>query len=186
MLFPEFKELFEFDYLMQFEAIVERGGTGDVVQLDPEVEYFARNGITHVSRFICDYETGYVDDEDEDMFARGRIEVSVDDNGNITITGDADCDGTGYDHTNWQWFQNFRTVIQNRVRNDDVGLISWQLMERINASLEDEIEDLRRRSGDDSEDEDEEDETEAQDDESEDEEEVQESESGASDDDNEA
>ncbi|KAG9659134.1 hypothetical protein KCU95_g6303, partial [Aureobasidium melanogenum] len=195
----EFREFADFEYLMQFSAVVERGGVGDIVDFDvddnPDLEYFERNNITHFGKYTCDYETGYCYNDNEAVFARGKIEVSVDNNRNITVTGDANCDDTSYDEINWQWFQTFRTEIENWVRADEVGLISWQLMDHINASLEDEIEDLRARSGDDEEDSDEEDETEAQDSEDEDEDQVeedesdsdeQESESGQTDDEDEA
>ncbi|KAH0262647.1 hypothetical protein KCU91_g13274, partial [Aureobasidium melanogenum] len=173
---PDFRAFASFDYLMQFEAIVVRGGVEDIVQFDPEIDYFKRNNITHFGKFSCDYETGDIYDGNGASFARGRIEVSVDHRRNVTVTGDAECDDTSYDQTNWQWFQTFRTEIENWVRNDAVRLISWQLMDHINASLEDEIEDMRIRAGDDEESEDEEDETEAQEDESEDEDQVEESE----------
>ncbi|KAH0343672.1 hypothetical protein KCU83_g8720, partial [Aureobasidium melanogenum] len=195
----EFRDFARFPYLMQFSAIVKRSGVEDIVDSEvddnPDLEYFERNNITHFGKFTCDYETGYLDDATGAASARGGIEVSVDRRRNVTVTGDADCDDTSYDETNWQWFQTFRTEIENWVRTDGVGLISWQLMDHINASLEDEIEDLRARSGDDEEESDEEDGNEAQDDEDEDEDQVeldennsneQESESGQTDDEDEA
>lgn len=149
----DFKKQFRFQYLMQFSAIVERGGEEDIVQFDPEIEYFDRNNITHFGKFTCDYETGYVYDGDGGRFARGKIEVEVDYRRNVTVTGDADCDHSSYNVTNWQWFQELRTEIEEWVREDEVGLISWGLMEYINAQLEAEVEHLRARSGDDEEDE---------------------------------
>ncbi|KAG9515859.1 hypothetical protein KCV07_g7122, partial [Aureobasidium melanogenum] len=122
-----------------------------------KTKYFERNNITHLGKFTCDYETCNLYDDTGAASARGRIEVSVDLRRNVTVTGDAECDDTSYDETNC---------------SDGVGLISWQLMDHINASLEDDIEDLRRHSGDDEKDSDEEDETEAQDDEDEDEDQV--------------
>ncbi|KAG9999571.1 hypothetical protein KCU78_g15834, partial [Aureobasidium melanogenum] len=113
---------------------------------NPDLEYFERNNITHFGKFTCDYETGDLYDDTRAASARGRIEVSVDDRRNITVTDDAECDDTSYDETNWQWFQTFRTEIENS--------------------------DLRARSGNDEKDSDEEDETEAQDDEDEDEDQV--------------
>ncbi|KAH0257786.1 hypothetical protein KCU91_g16157, partial [Aureobasidium melanogenum] len=195
----EFRDFARFPYLMQFSAIVERSGVEDIVDFEvddnPDLEYFERNNITHFGRFTCDYETGCLYGNTGAASARGRIEVSVDYRRNVTVTGDADCDDTSYDETNWQWFQTFRTEIENWVRADGVGLISWQLMDHINVSLEDEIEDLRARSGDDEEESDEEDENEAQDDGDENEDQVesdennsdeQESESGQTDDEDEA
>lgn len=195
----EFRELAEFKYLMQFSAVVERSGVEDIVEFEvdynPDLEYFKRNNITHFGKFTCDYETGYLYDWEGAPCASGKIEVSVDHRRNVTVIGDAECNDTSYDETNWQWFQNFRTQVENCVHRDPVGLISWHLMDHINAQLEDEIEDMRARSGDDEESEDEEDEIEAQDDEPEDEGEVEEdendsdkqdSESGNSDDEHEA
>ncbi|KAG9996897.1 hypothetical protein KCU78_g17216, partial [Aureobasidium melanogenum] len=153
---------------------------------NPDLEYFERNNITHFGKFTCDYETGDLYNDTGAASARGRIEVSVDHRRNVTVTGDAECDDTSYDETNWQWFQTFRTEIENWVRADGVGLISWQLMDHINASLEDEIEDLRARSGDDEEDSDEEDEDEDQVKSDENDSDEQESESGQTDDENEA
>ncbi|KAK6008835.1 hypothetical protein QM012_000738 [Aureobasidium pullulans] len=141
-----FKNFARFRYLMQFSAIVERGGEGDIVDFDvdenPDLEYFACNKITHFGSFICDYEKGAIHNDNEAVFARGKIEVSVDYHGNTTVTGDADCDNDIYDETDWDWFRAFRTEI-----------VAW---------LEAEIEDLRERSGDD-----EESESEAQDEEDE-------------------
>lgn len=192
----EFREFARFRYLQQFSAIVERGGAEDTVDFEvdgnPDLEYFERNRITHFAKFTCEFETGEIYKDNEGVFARGRVEVSVDDNRNVTVTGDAECDGSSYDETTWQWFGLFRTEVENWVRADPVGLISWQLMDHINAQLEDEVEDLRARSGDDEEDEDE---GEIQADEDEDEDEVeedekdsdeQESESGQTEDEDEA
>lgn len=180
---PEFRKQFGFQYLMQFSAIVERGGMEDIVQFDDEMEYFARNNITHFGKFTCDYETGYVHRGHGGVFASGKIEVEVDYHRNVTVTGGASCDDTFYDENNWQWFQDFRTEIEERVGEDKVGLISWGLMDYINGQLKAEIEDLRERSGDDEEDEDE-DENEAEEDE--DDSDDQESESGETEDEDEA
>lgn len=161
---------------MQFSAVVERSGVEDIVYSEvddnPDLESFKRNNIIHFGKFTCDHKIGDLYDDTGAASARGRIEVSVDHRRNVTVTGDAECDDTSYDETNRQWFQTSRTKIENWVRTDGVGLISWQLMYHINASLGDEIEDLRRHSGDDEKDSDEEDETEAQDDEDEDEDQV--------------
>ncbi|KAG9747288.1 hypothetical protein KCU73_g7384, partial [Aureobasidium melanogenum] len=172
-LIREFRDSAPFPYPLQFSAVIERSGVEDVVDFkvddNPDLEYFKRNNITYFGKFTCDYETGDLYDDTGAASARGRIEVSVDHRRNVTVTGDAECDDTSYDETNRQWFQTSRTEIENWVRIDGVGLISWQLMDHINASLEDEMQDLRARSGNDEEDSDEKDETEAQDDEDEEE-----------------
>ncbi|KAG9658450.1 hypothetical protein KCU64_g4503, partial [Aureobasidium melanogenum] len=118
-----FRDFARFPYLMQFSAIVERSGVEDIVDFEvddnPDLEYFERNNITHFGKFTCDYETGYLDDATGAASARGRIEVSVDHRRNVTVTGDAECDDTSYDETNWQWFQTFRTEIEDWEESDE-------------------------------------------------------------------
>ncbi|CAD0099081.1 unnamed protein product [Aureobasidium mustum] len=172
----DFNAYFTHPYLKQFSAIVERGGEGDIIEFEvddnPALEYFARNGITHFGHYTCDYETGYVENDDnEAIFARGKIVVSISANGEVEVSGEAECDDASYDEGSWDWFGRMEAQIEDWVDNDELGLISWQLMAHINAQLEAEIEDLRARSGPD-----EEDESEAQDEEDEDEDEVEESE----------
>ncbi|KAG9696437.1 hypothetical protein KCU95_g2335, partial [Aureobasidium melanogenum] len=86
-------------------AIVVRGGVEDIVQFDPEIDYFYRNNITHLGKFTCDYETGYLYNINKATFARGNREVSVDYRHNFTPTGDADRDVVDYDQFSWQWFE---------------------------------------------------------------------------------
>jgi hypothetical protein len=124
----EFRDFARFPYLLRFSAIVERSGVEDIVYFEvddnPDLEYFERNNVTHFGKFTCDYETGDLYDDTGAASARGRIEVSVDHRRNVTVTGDAECDDTSYDEINWQWFQTFRTEIENWVRIDGIGLIS--------------------------------------------------------------
>jgi hypothetical protein len=51
----------------------------------------------------------------------------------------------------WEWFAEIEAEIKQWIQEDDLGLISWDLMAHIDASLEGEIEDLRARSGGDEE-----------------------------------
>ncbi|KAH0346240.1 hypothetical protein KCU83_g7390, partial [Aureobasidium melanogenum] len=84
-----------------FAVIVGYGCIGDLVEVhfdkDLHLKYFELNNITHFGKHTCDYEARYIHNDDEAVFARGKIEVSIDFPHNIiSVTGDADCDGTSY------------------------------------------------------------------------------------------
>jgi len=167
-------------YLKQFDAFVLRGGVGDYVQFDiyneESLGYFLRSGITHFGSYTCDYETGYCDDG-AGHFASGKIKVWVMDDGEVRVSGHATCDNGSMDNIFRQWWNNFKREIKEAVKADAMGLISWELMERINSELESEVENFRARSGGDESEEEEEEDEEMQ-------EEIEES--GTTDDENEA
>jgi len=137
-------------YLKQFEAVVLRGSVGDYVQFDiyneESLGYFLSSGITHFGSYTCDYETGYCDDG-AGHFASGKIKVWVMDDGEVGVSGKATCNDVSMDNIFRQWWVNFKREIKEAVKADAMGLISWDLMERINSELESEVEDFRARSG---------------------------------------
>jgi hypothetical protein len=151
----EMRQLFLVPYLKQFEAIVERGGTEDYIDYDiytaESLGYFLRSGITHFGRFSCDYETGYDLESSAGKFASGTIEVNINEEGEVKVSGEASCDDESWGKHEWEWFAEIEREIKQWIQEDDLGLISWDLMAHIDASLEGEIEDLRARSGGDEE-----------------------------------
>ena len=157
------RALFLKPYLKQFKAVVLRGGVGDYVQFDiyneESLGYFLRSGITNFGSYTCDYETGYCDDG-AGHFASGKIKVWVREDGEVRVSGQATCDDDSMDNIFRQWWINFKREIKESVKADVMGLISWELMERINSELEGEVEDFRARSGGDESEEEEEEEEE--------------------------
>jgi hypothetical protein len=147
----EMKQLFLVPYLKQFEAIVQRGGVEDYIDYDiytaESLGYFLRSGITHFGRFSCDYETGYDLESSAGKFASGTIEVSINGEGEVKVSGEASCDDESWGKHEWEWFAEIEREIRQWIQENDPGLISWDLMAHIDASLEGEIEDLRARSG---------------------------------------
>jgi hypothetical protein len=113
--------------------------------------YFLRSGITHFGRFSCDYETGYDLESSAGKFASGTIEVNINEEGEVKVSGEASCDDESWGKHEWEWFGEIEREIKQWIQEDDLGLISWDLMAHIDASLEGEIEDLRARSGGDEE-----------------------------------
>lgn len=146
----ETRALFLKPYLRQFEAVVSRGGVGDYVQFDMYNEeslgYFLRSGITHIGSYTCDYETGDCDDG-AGHFASGKIKVWVKEDGEVCFRGQASCDEVSMDNIFRQWWIAFKREIKEWIKEDPMGLISWELMEHINTQLENEVEDFRARSG---------------------------------------
>jgi hypothetical protein len=163
----ETRQLFLVPYLRQFQAVVERGGIADMVDLDIYTDdflrYFLRSGITHVAKYTCDYETGYGWADNGCEFASGIIKVQIAEDGEIEVSGEATCGDGSVDE--WEWFDELEREIKRWVKADALGLISWDLMEYIDIGLEREIEYLRARWGDDAEEEEEMDESGATDDE---------------------
>jgi hypothetical protein len=151
----EMRQLFLVPYLKQFEAIIECGGGEDYIDYDiytaESLGYFLRSGITHFGRFTCDYETGYDLESSAGKFASGTIEVSINEEGEVKVSGGAVCDDESWGKHEWEWFAEIEREIKQWIQQDDLGLISWQLMEHIDGALEGEIEDLRARSGGDEE-----------------------------------
>jgi hypothetical protein len=131
----------------QLYPSVLRGGCEDYIDYDiyttNALGYFLRSGITHFGSYTCDYETNHDMGGEGGVFASGRITVWIDDDGEIEVSGSAENDDNSWSGRNWEWFREFRKEIRQWIESDNLGLISWDLMQHIDRELEGEVEWLR-------------------------------------------